>query len=129
MRILDIHKLSCFNDPERVKNLNRLIVTNPDLMPHQVAIATGCSIEQAMQVLMLLYDQYLANAFTLIYHKSHPEAPPALALQVDIAEGIPHFPIRCPICDEVIASSSDVTYGFLFVLKEKVRFIIQFGKG
>jgi len=122
---VDIRKIPCFSDRNRIAVLNRLVVTNPDLMPHQVAAATGCTLEDAMQVLMLLYDLHLVEAFTLVYHSVHPDAPPAQALRMDISDGLPSFPIQCPLCEEKIDSPSEVTYGFLFVLNEDVQFVTE----
>jgi len=122
---VDIRKLSCFSDRNRIAALNTLVGTNPDLMPHQVAAATGCLLEEAMQLLMLLYNLHLVEAFTLVYHRAHPDAPPAQALRMDISDGLPSFPIQCPLCEEQIDSPSEVTYGFLFVLNEDVQFVAE----
>jgi hypothetical protein len=104
---VNIHKLPCFSDRKRIAALNRLVATSPDLMAHQVAAATGCLFEQAMQVLMLLYDLRLAEAFILVYHDAHPDTPPAHALRIHISDGLPSFPLRCPLCEGLIESSSE----------------------
>ena len=122
---VNIHKLTFLSDRDKIKVLNRLVATNPDLMPHLVAAATGCLLEEAMQVLMLLYDLHLADAFTLVYHSAHPDTPPAQALRIDISDGLPSFPIQCSLCEEEIANSSEVTYGFLFVLNEDIQFVTE----
>lgn len=122
---VDLHKLPCFSDRNRIAALNRLVATNPDLMPHQVAAATGCLLKEAMLLLMLLYDRHLVEAFTLVYHIAHPDTPPAQALHMEISDGLPSFPIRCPLCEEEIDSPSEVTYGFLFVLSEDVQFVTE----
>jgi len=122
---VNLHNLHCFSEHDKLVTLNRLAVTNPDLMPHQVAVATGCDLNEAMQVLMLLYDMHLAEAYTLVYHTTHSDGPPAEVLRAEISAGLPSFPLRCPLCQEEINSSDEVTYGFLFVLSQGIQFVAE----
>lgn len=91
-------------------------------MPHQIASATGCSLEEALAVLLLLFRLSVAEAFLLVYHNIHEgDTPPILAR--GILDGLPQVPFVCEICQEEIASSSELSYDFLFKITENVCFI------
>jgi hypothetical protein len=91
-------------------------------MPHQVAAATGCELEEAMEVLMLLYDQYLAEALLLVYHNEHLDAP---ATAVSISEGLPSLPFICSVCEKGISDPKELSYDFLFRLNGKILFVVE----
>lgn len=112
---INLNNFPYFRDPSNLEKLNRHIRLHPDFMLHQIAIATGCTYEDAMGILMLLYHQELTDVFLVIYHTSQSDTP---ILTNRFVDGLPLTPFVNPATDEVIESLNELTYEFLFRLKE-----------
>ncbi len=108
-----------FNDQASLAKLNRLLSIHENLMPHQLAAATGCNLDEAMQVLMYLFYLRLARLYLLVYHISHSEP----VLKRSIFDGFPELPIICPSCELEIIKEDELEYDFLFSLLDKIEFI------
>jgi len=120
---VNLYSICCFSESDRLRELNRLVAIHTDLMPHQVAAATGCELKEAMEVLVLLYHLYLADAFTLVYHNEHPNTP---AIALEVSKGVPPaLPVICPLCEKEINDPNELSYGFLVKLNENVEFVVQ----
>jgi hypothetical protein len=85
-------------------------------MPHQISSATGCELNEAMQILLLLYHRNLAYILLLVYHLSNPDTP---MFSKRIFEGLPEPPILNPFTEENIDNLDELSYDFLFVLTQK----------
>jgi hypothetical protein len=81
-------------------------------MPHEIAAATGCTLAEAMGLMLLFLGRSHVVARLLVYHNRHPEGPPILARS--ILEGPPTLPFDCDVCDERIECKDDLSYDFLF---------------
>lgn len=124
MRYLSLRGFHCLNNTESVQALNRLVETRVNLMPHEVADATGCDLAVAMSVLMLLFTQSLADVFLLVYHIADEADPPAPFMVRGIELGLPEVPLICENCDREIQHPAELSYDFLFKIANEIRFTV-----
>lgn len=54
MEVLSLNRFRCFSNSNNLLKLNDLAEVNESLMPHQVASATGCELDDAMALLLFL---------------------------------------------------------------------------
>jgi hypothetical protein len=92
-------------------------------MPHSVANATGCSLKQAMELLLSLSDQYIVEPYLLVYHGTHPGDPPILAR--NMLDGFPSLPFACDLCEEKVNSRDELQYDFLFKKADDIEFVLE----
>jgi hypothetical protein len=122
MQTINLSNFPCLSKELHLQRLNNLAEIQDNLMPHQVAVATGCSHEEALAVLLLLSKHSLAEALLVVYHNEHLiDSPPILARS--IFEGLPPLPFICDICQQEITSSDELSYDFLFRVLEKANFV------
>jgi hypothetical protein len=122
---VNLNKFRYFNERSHLDSLNHLIRSRNDLMPHEIAIGTGCSFEEAMGVLILLYHLDLADQYLLIYYNKEPDVPVGMR---EISEGPPLLPfkINTSAFEEVeIYSMHDLSFGFLFKIRKEIDFVIE----
>ena len=119
MSVINLSSLAFFNK-KRTELLNDLVSVNKQLMPHIVASAIGCRLEEAMTLLIFLYDKNLANGFILVYHSKHQDFYFA---RRPIKEGLPKVSeIYCQVCEENIEDDIDLLYDFEFVINQDISF-------
>lgn len=123
MKTVNLRSFPCFRDYETLQKLNLHVQLQNNLMPHGVADATGCSLEQAMAVLLLLANQYVVEPYLLIYHSIHPDAPPILAR--NMLDGPLSLPFACDLCEKTITSRDELLYDFLFTKTNDVTFVFE----
>jgi len=100
--------------------LNNLVAVNKQLMPHVVAAATGCRLEDAMALLIFLYNKSIVDGFILIYHLQHQDSYFARRL---LKNGLPRVDeVFCQVCEENIENESELLYDFEFVINQDVSF-------
>jgi hypothetical protein len=88
-------------------------------MPHVVATATGCHLEEAMTLLIYLYGKGIVDGYLLMYHSKHLDFP--FNKQI-LQKGIPtKKSIFCQVCEENIAVK-EILYDFEFVLNQDIHF-------
>lgn len=117
---INLNSFPFFQDEASLTRLNNLFASRSNLMPHEVASATGCSLEEAMHLLMFLYDKRMAEAYLVVYHERHLDEPP---IEVrPIVQGFPSLPMVCEVCGEVISEEADLSYGFQFVFISRFQF-------
>ena len=123
MAQVNITNIRYFLDNRRIELLENYLYVNDSLMPHSIAIATGCEYDEALSLLLLLYGKNLAEGFVLVYHQLHLDVP------VDrrpIEEGLSlRGSFNCPICDENVGADNDFYYDLEFILTYNVEFIVQ----
>ena len=122
---VNIGKFPYFKDTARLQRLNRQVKLHSDLMPHQISTATGCTLKEAMVILMLLYHKNLVELFLVIYHISEPDSP-ILIRKID--EGLPSLPFLNPLDETEITDSNEITYDFLFKLPANAEIEFVFGE-
>ena len=114
---ININRLPCFEEKTPVERLNQHLQKNRELMPHEVAGVTGCKLEEAMQLLMLLFHLEAAELLLLVYHNDHLTTP---AEARPIADGYPPLPFKCSLCEEDISDEDELSYDFLFILNRDI---------
>jgi hypothetical protein len=122
MEVLSIKQFRCFNSATRLERLNDLVDLHNHLMPHQIAAATGCGVNDAMGLLLHLSTLSLAKPRLLVYHTTDVIDPPNYILSRDIALGFPELPFECGECGETIESYDELRFEFSFTLIEKITF-------
>lgn len=122
MKTIHLAHFHCLANNNALQKLNRLVGLHDTLMPHQVAVATGCPLAEAMGVLMLLLSQAAAEGFLLVYHANGCDNPPPPFLQRDLVAGPPPLPLTCLNCGVVIEDEHELSYDFLFKLTDQVSF-------
>jgi hypothetical protein len=122
MEVLSIKQFQCFNSSNKLDRLNNLVYLHNSLMPHQVAAATGCDLDDAMGLLLYLSSLSLVKPKLLVYHTNDLIDPPNYILSRDIELGFPELPFVCSECGETIESYEYLRFEFAFILKEKVVF-------
>jgi hypothetical protein len=117
-----LRRFRCSDRIRALRELNDLVAVHRELMPHQVAAATGCELELAMEILLTLYDRELAEQLLLVYHNTHLDAP---IKALDITEGPPALPFVCDGCQAEISDPDDLSYDFLFRLRDQVQLVVD----
>lgn len=108
-------------DTKTVVSLNNFVRVNNSLMPHAIAIATGCRVEQALALLFFLYGKNVVEGYILIYHNAHPDF---YFEKSRLQDGLPkRGEFICPVCENTIDDSS-----LLFDLEFSPTVDIEFEK-
>lgn len=119
MSTMNLTNLGLFST-KQITLLNDLVAVNKQLMPHVVASATGCRLEEAMSLLIFLYDKNVVDGFVLVYHIKHQDYYFA---RYPLKDGLPKANvIVCQICEENIENQSDLLYDFEFVVNQDISF-------
>ena len=119
MQEVNVTYFSAFSGANRLQKLNDFVQDRVTLMPHEMAIATGCSLVEATALLMLLYHLYIADPYLLVFHKSHPFE---MILKLPLEGGLPKLPLVCDLCEDEITDPDSLFYDFEFKLKSNVQF-------
>ena len=122
MAQVNLSGMRCFQDGSALQTLNRLVVTHSTLTPQQVAQSTGCDLNSAMAVLVLLYDRGLADGFLEVYHQRHPDGPPIRRIRIE--EGPPPVPFECEVCEGQVSSVGELYFDLLFRPISDVQFMV-----
>lgn len=126
METLSLEQFQCFNSSKSIARLIHLVEHNSSLMPHQVATATGCRVEEAMGLLLHLASISVVKAKLLVYHLRDFEDPPSPFASFDIEQGLPALPIICPHCDQVIETYDELDFDFIFIMQHPIRFVSSY---
>jgi hypothetical protein len=122
MLTINLNKFRFLNR-NKIDNLNHFAAVNKSLMPHAVAVAVGCSLEEATTILLYLYGKDLVDGYILVYHISHLDN---YFEKRRISEG---FSVRkdfvCPVCELQHDSQDELFYDMEFRLKTEVEFTIE----
>jgi hypothetical protein len=119
MPTVNLANLGLFS-PKQAVLLSDLVAVNKYLMPHIVAGATGCQLEEAMSLLISLYDRSLADGFILVYHSKHQDY---YFEKWPLQKGLPSIHgFFCQVCEEDIIDASELLYDFEFVINKDIDF-------
>lgn len=105
-----------FSSEDRIQQLNRIVRLHTELSPQVIMTATGCSFQQALQILLVLFELELAEAFILVYLRDDPDVYIA---KRHIRDGPPKFPFQYDHGDQVVNDPNEVLYGFEFDISTK----------
>ena len=121
MEKIEIKFIPAFQDQNRLARLNSFILRRNTVMPHEVAAATGCSIQESITLLLYLYHRYLADPYLLTFHTHHPLV---VIEKTHLKEGLPELPIICDHCEEQILNPDELIYEFEFNLRGEIQFYV-----
>lgn len=120
MTIFDPSEVEYFRDKKRVALLNAFLEVNLSMMPHSIAVATGCSVDEALKLLLLLYSHYLVEGYLLLYHVEHLDLPFERRV---LHKGLPPSePITCSICEKSDIPDSDIYFDLEFSPLSPLKF-------
>src|SRR5688572_20352237 len=120
VEVLNLNRFRCFSNSNALLKLNDLAEVYESLMPHQVASATGCELDEAMALLLFLTSMSVVQAKLFVYHITDTSDPAVPIYVSDIAKGPPKLPIICDICGQTIESYDELSFDFVFLFKKKV---------
>ena len=91
-------------------------------MPHAIAIATGCRLEEAMTILLFLYGKSLVDGFILVYHASHLDnyfEKRKMSEGLSLRKAYP-----CPVCELPHTKQDELYFDFEFIPRDELEFVI-----
>ncbi len=122
MQTVNLSKLR-FLSRNKIDNLNRYAAINQSLMPHSVAVAVGCSLEEATTILLFLHGKELVDGYILVYHVSHLSN---YFEKRKISDGFsPRRNFACPVCELMHNDQSELFFDLEFRLREKIEFTTE----
>lgn len=89
---------------------------------HELAVATGCTIVEALTVCILLYHYHVAEIFLLLNRRDLEVNP---IYRAKLSDGPPQLPFYNDDNDIEIDSLDGIEYDFHFTLDTKAEFILQ----
>jgi hypothetical protein len=119
MMQINLSNLHLF-DNKQIALLNRFAKINKSLMPHAIAVAIGCRLEEAMALLLFLYGKSVVNGYLLIYHNQHPDF---YFEKRELKEGLPAKDYYCPVCESNLLSNKDIYFDFEFTQISDFTFV------
>ena len=112
-----------FQDVINLERLNAVLKIHNKLSPNLIIGGTGCSFQEALQILILLFEMRLADGFILVYLKDIPDA---FIGRNPLEHGFPKFPYSYNYGDDVIGSPDEVLYEFEFQTNiDDIRFMVN----
>ncbi len=121
MKVFDLSRFDCFQNKDRAALLNDFLEINQSIMPHGIAAATGCRLEEALALLLVMYSEQFVEGYVLMYHSPHLETPFG---RRRLYEGLPppnH--ITCSICEMADIPDRELYFDLEFVLTEPIEFV------
>lgn len=82
-------------------------------MVHELAVATGCSLDEALTVCILLWHFHMAEIYMLLNRADLPINP---IYQTKLSDGPPTLPFYSEDNDVEIDSLANISFEFHFVL-------------
>jgi len=119
MKTISIKHFKFFAKQERLETLNRVAVLHNIWDTKLLTGATGCTREQALEFMMLLFHLGVAVPTLAVYHICDYDAIVAFR---SFGEGFPKLPWVCPECEEYVTDEDELTYDFRFSLMTQVEF-------
>lgn len=112
-----------FLDKTKTANLNHFVVVNESLMPHSIAIATGCSLKEATTILLFLYGRSFVDGYILVYHISHLDT---YFEKRKLRDGFsPRKDYICPVCELQHDNQDELFFDLEFHASSEIEFVID----
>ncbi len=116
-------------DEKRLKSLNEISSIHTTLSPGLLMSSTGCDLENAFYILLLLFEEHLAEGYFLIY----PHTDPDYAIQRrHFSTGLPATPFSYQDDDgeKVVNAPDEFFYSFEFdLVQENIEFVTNTNGG
>ena len=111
--MINMNKVPYFSNPKRLRRLKEFLSVRDDFMVHELAVATGCSFQEALSVCVLLWHFQVAEIYILL---SLPDLSDITLYQGKLSDGPPKLPFYNEDYDIQIDNLSDMTYEFQFIM-------------
>lgn len=112
MKIIQISKFKYFSTEKNFSRLKDIFSRHRMVEPYQLAVATGCSLEEATAILLYLFQKDIGKIYILVFHNVHLDKPHIEKRSLE--SGYPKLPILCDICDEQISDEEELSYDLSF---------------
>lgn len=112
-----------FRERDNITLLNRLLrlhAFSNRISPHLLVSGTGCNYQEALQILILLYESRLADGYFLIYLKKSPDT---YIGRRSFDEGFPKFPYSYEYNERTVESADEVLYQLEFKIVDSIEFV------
>ena len=120
---INLRRIPYFRDnPIVVQRLTAHFQIHHDFMVHQLAIATGCKLEEALSICFLLYHHNQAEIY-ILYSRDDLAINPFWKSK--LSEGYPSLPLYSVDNDVEIESLDGVKYDFWLVLNQTNNFLFE----
>ena len=120
--MINLTSFPYFKEKASLKKLNRHVRLHRDFMMHQLASATGCSLPDAMGIILLLYAKQLGDIQVAIYHKDDLSTPMFVKRA---EEGPPKIPFINPLNESEIGSREELAYDFILKLHSGIEIMFN----
>ena len=123
---VQISELVFFHDEKRLSSLNELISINNVLNPGMISGYTNCHFDDALYILVLLFDLGIADAFTLVYDRRNMEDG-AIGRR-SLKHGFPRLPFKYRYLDQefIITDPKDMLFVFEFeITVQDLEFVVD----
>jgi hypothetical protein len=118
---LDCSDRLLFLDDTIVAELNRMLAApGTAIMPHVLSVQLGIDYSGGLAIIVLLASEGACNVHLLIYHSCEPDL--AIA-QVELRHGKPSLPWKCPNCETVVESYSELSFDIEATMLSSVEVI------
>jgi hypothetical protein len=111
--MINLSKVPYFSNPKRLNRLKDFLSRRDDFMVHELAVATGCSLDDALKVCILIWHFRVAEIYVLLNRLDLSSNPIYTA---KLSDGPPALPFYSEDNDVEIESLDNVSYEFHFVL-------------
>jgi len=108
--------------PRRLQELNGHFLIHPNFMPHQIAVAAGCTVQEADQLIDYLCQKGYGKVKWLIYHITHDDVPVAITDQPNASD---YLPFICPECELEVTDPKQCFYGRMFFPNRTIQFATE----
>lgn len=126
-RKLYITQTTFFKNQSQLQKLNELILLHKTLSPGLITGATGCSRIDALSILIILWENFIADGIIYAYLKVPPHE---IVAKRSFEEGPPELPIIVEVDDDIdqsitINDISELFFRVEFRLREKIEFSVE----
>jgi hypothetical protein len=125
MKKINLYRFPRIGKSDSVKRLNRMIRGNRRLMLHQIAVATGCKLDEAMGFVYLVLYEKGGEAFILVFHITEDTDPPVVAARRPVSKGLPPLPFICNNCGLEIDDPDELSFELELQVSEDVLFVSE----
>jgi hypothetical protein len=118
MKNVDLSKWDNFATEEKLKQINVLVTENQTLEPDTVMKAVDCTLDEAIQLMMILYNLFCADMYLTVW------VGDKMVAKRELREGFPDLPFTTPDGVE-ITSQDQLGYSFQADIIQPVKFVAE----
>ena len=119
--MIKLSSVPYFRNEHALQRLNQYLVNHSEFMVHQLAVYTGCALDEALAVCFLLYHYKQAEIYLLLYRDDLEFNP---ICTIKMSDGLPDTPFYSEDNDIEIENLDNITYSFWFVMNNDASPIV-----